>query len=73
MLVEVFSNLVHVTPKHWDVFARPGVRLTTSYNSDDAEEHAAIVGRPGAHRLALVWVTVEPPRDASTSAALPRT
>jgi MoaA/NifB/PqqE/SkfB family radical SAM enzyme len=50
LLVEVFSNLVHVTAKHWEVFSRPGVRLATSYYSDDADEHAAIVGRPGAHR-----------------------
>lgn len=31
--VEVFSNLVHVTDALWEVFARPGVSLATSYYS----------------------------------------
>lgn len=44
--VEVFSNLVHISEALWNVLARPGVRLATSYYSDDAEEHAAITGRP---------------------------
>jgi hypothetical protein len=34
--VEVFSNLVHVSPQLWEVFAQPGVRLATSYYSDRA-------------------------------------
>ncbi|MGH3854416.1 MAG: radical SAM/SPASM domain-containing protein [Pseudonocardiaceae bacterium] len=40
--VEVFSNLVHVSPKLWEVFAQPGVRLATSYYSDNATEHDVI-------------------------------
>ncbi|WP_193789975.1 radical SAM protein [Streptomonospora alba] len=44
--VEVFSNLVHVPPRLWEVLARPGVRLATSWYSDDSEEHTAITGRP---------------------------
>jgi MoaA/NifB/PqqE/SkfB family radical SAM enzyme len=40
--VEVFSNLVHVSPQLWDVFTQPGVRLATSYYSDSAAEHQAI-------------------------------
>lgn len=44
--VEVYSNLVHVPVRLWEVFARPGVRLATSWYSDDAEEHAAITQRP---------------------------
>jgi MoaA/NifB/PqqE/SkfB family radical SAM enzyme len=48
--VEVFSNLVHVTPALWAVFEQPGVRLATSYYSDDATEHAAITGRPSYAR-----------------------
>lgn len=46
LAVEVFSNLVHVRPEHWAVFELPGVRLATSWYSDDPEQHAAIVGRP---------------------------
>nr|WP_258175206.1 radical SAM protein [Actinopolyspora mortivallis] len=43
--VEVFSNLVHVRPAVWDVLSLPGVRLATSYYSDDAGEHAAVTRR----------------------------
>jgi MoaA/NifB/PqqE/SkfB family radical SAM enzyme len=47
--VEVFSNLVHVTPQLWDTFSRPGVRLATSYYSDDDTQHTAITRRRGSH------------------------
>ncbi|GAA3735853.1 radical SAM protein [Salinactinospora qingdaonensis] len=43
--VEVFSNLVHVPTRLWEVFSRPGVQLATSYYSDDSGEHAAITKR----------------------------
>ncbi|MQA08551.1 MAG: radical SAM protein [Pseudonocardiaceae bacterium] len=44
--VEVFSNLVHVPATLWDVLAQPGVRLATSYYSDDPRQHRAITQRP---------------------------
>lgn len=47
--VEVFSNLVHVSPALWECFARPGVRLACSYYSDLPTEHAAVTGRAGSH------------------------
>jgi len=47
--VEVFTNLVHVTPQLWDTFSRPGVRLATSYYSDQADQHTAVTGRRGSH------------------------
>jgi MoaA/NifB/PqqE/SkfB family radical SAM enzyme len=47
--VEVFTNLVHVTPQLWDTFSRSGVHLATSYYSDRADEHTAITGRAGSH------------------------
>lgn len=47
--VEVFSNLVHVGPRLWDSFSRPGVRLATSYYSDTAAQHEAITRRRGSH------------------------
>ncbi|HEX7658804.1 MAG TPA: radical SAM/SPASM domain-containing protein [Pseudonocardiaceae bacterium] len=47
--VEVFTNLVRVTPRLWDTFSQPGVRLATSYYSDSADQHTAIVGRRGVH------------------------
>ncbi len=48
--VEVFTNLVHVTPALWEAFSRPGVRLATSWYTDDPAEHAAITGRPSHAR-----------------------
>ncbi len=39
--VEVFTNLVHVTPALWEAFSRPGVRLATSWYTDDPAEHAS--------------------------------
>lgn len=47
--VEVFSNLVHVTPALWETFRRPGVRLACSYYSDDSAQHASVTGWPGSH------------------------
>lgn len=47
--VEVFSNLVHIGPRLWDAFSRPGVRLATSYYSDTASQHEAITRRRGSH------------------------
>ncbi len=43
--VEVYTNLVRVTPTLWDVFSLPGVRLATSYYSADPAWHDAITGR----------------------------
>lgn len=40
--VEVFTNLVHVSPLMWTVFERSGVRLATSYYTDDAAEHESV-------------------------------
>jgi MoaA/NifB/PqqE/SkfB family radical SAM enzyme len=50
LTVEVFSNLVHVTPAMWEVFSRPGVSLATSYYSDDPGQHDAITTHGGSHR-----------------------
>ncbi|RLU85903.1 radical SAM protein [Streptomyces griseocarneus] len=47
--VEVYSNLFHVSRRAWDVFARDGVTLATSYYSDRAEEHDRITRRPGSY------------------------
>lgn len=43
--VEVYSNLVHVRPQMWELFAQPGVRLATSYYTDDPAQHQKITGR----------------------------
>lgn len=48
--VEVFTNLVHVTDRLWEVFNRHGVSLATSYYSDDPGQHAAVTRRPSHAR-----------------------
>ncbi|WP_307854974.1 SPASM domain-containing protein [Kibdelosporangium banguiense] len=50
--VEVFSNLVHVSPELWEVFSQPRVRLATSYYSDRADQHEAITRGCGSHNRA---------------------
>ncbi|MBM7771330.1 MoaA/NifB/PqqE/SkfB family radical SAM enzyme [Actinokineospora baliensis] len=48
--VEVFSNLVHVPERLWEVFTQPGVQLATSYYSDSATEHEAITKGRGSYK-----------------------
>lgn len=43
--VEIFTNLVHVTPALWDTFDQPGVRLACSWYSTDPAQHLQIVRR----------------------------
>lgn len=50
LAVEVYSNLLHVPARLWEVFALPEVRLATSYYSADAGGHEAVTGRRGSHR-----------------------
>ncbi|MFC9976603.1 radical SAM/SPASM domain-containing protein [Spirillospora sp. NPDC127200] len=47
--VAVFTNLIEVTPKLWELYEHDGVRLSTSWYSADPAEHDQIVGEPGAH------------------------
>jgi MoaA/NifB/PqqE/SkfB family radical SAM enzyme len=47
--VEVYSNLVHVTDHMWELFSLPGVRLASSYYSDDPDAHNAVTRR-SSHR-----------------------
>jgi len=41
---EVFSNLVRVTPALWRLFLTPGVRLATSWYTDDRAQDRQITG-----------------------------
>ncbi|MGH3565307.1 MAG: radical SAM protein [Pseudonocardia sp.] len=47
--VEVFSNLVHVSPQLWDVFGQPGVQVATSYYADRADQHESITQGCGSY------------------------
>ncbi|MDT0346745.1 radical SAM protein [Streptomyces litchfieldiae] len=51
--VEVYSNLVHIRPSLWGRFERDGVRLATSYYSDDPTQHEQITGGRGSHGRTL--------------------
>jgi pyruvate-formate lyase-activating enzyme len=56
MKVEVYSNLVHVTPQQWRAFSRPGARLATSWYTDDPDQHRQITSRP-TYRQTLANIT----------------
>jgi MoaA/NifB/PqqE/SkfB family radical SAM enzyme len=55
MAVEVYSNLLSVTPALWETFELAGVSLATSYSSSDAAEHDAITGRRSHGRT---WASI---------------
>jgi MoaA/NifB/PqqE/SkfB family radical SAM enzyme len=48
--VEVFSNLVHVSPRCWKLFQREGLTLATSYYSAEKAAHNAMTRRPSHGR-----------------------
>jgi MoaA/NifB/PqqE/SkfB family radical SAM enzyme len=49
LVVEVFSNLLHITQQLWSVFSLPGVHLATSYYADHAGQHEMITARRDSH------------------------
>jgi MoaA/NifB/PqqE/SkfB family radical SAM enzyme len=44
LAVEVYSNLVRVSPALWEVFGLAGVSLAVSWYSDDRAQHAVVTG-----------------------------
>jgi MoaA/NifB/PqqE/SkfB family radical SAM enzyme len=55
--VEVYTNLVQVTPEIWEVFSLSGVRIGTSYYSDARDQHKAITGRRHSHGSTTAAIT----------------
>ncbi|MEU8579860.1 radical SAM protein [Streptomyces abikoensis] len=55
--VEVYSNLTHIRPSLWGLFAREGVRLATSYYSDEPAEHDSITNGTGSHARTRTAIT----------------
>lgn len=53
MAVEVFTNLVRIDDKLWEVLSSSGVSLATSYYSQIAGVHDSITGRTGSQRRTL--------------------
>ncbi|MFD7894324.1 radical SAM/SPASM domain-containing protein [Streptomyces sp. NPDC059743] len=49
MLIEVFSNLTHITDSVWDALKLRGVRLAFSYYSDNADDHDDVTMARGSH------------------------
>jgi MoaA/NifB/PqqE/SkfB family radical SAM enzyme len=47
--VEIYTNLLDVTPEMWALFTRPGVRLGASYYSGTPTEHDAITRKRGSY------------------------
>ncbi|QVJ03340.1 radical SAM/SPASM domain-containing protein [Nocardiopsis eucommiae] len=48
--VEVYSNLVHVTPAWWALLRRSGMSLATSYYGSNPVQHNLMTGRKASHR-----------------------
>ncbi|MET7715494.1 radical SAM protein [Streptomyces sp. NPDC005407] len=51
--VEVYSNLTHIRPGLWAALEQHGVRLATSYYSDDPAQHNTITKGRGSHGRTL--------------------
>ncbi|MEV2195968.1 radical SAM protein [Streptomyces phaeochromogenes] len=49
LAVEVYSNLAHIRGALWATLVQDGVRLATSYYSDDPAQHDEITGVSGSH------------------------
>ncbi|MFB4267111.1 radical SAM protein [Nonomuraea sp. GTA35] len=47
--VQVYSNLMRVTARLWELYSHPNLTLATSYYSDVPAEHDRITGRAGSH------------------------
>jgi MoaA/NifB/PqqE/SkfB family radical SAM enzyme len=47
--VDVYTNLVHVTPELWELFALPGVSVGFSWYSADPDKHAEVTGSRASH------------------------
>lgn len=43
--VEVYSNMVSVKPRWWELLRREGMSVATSYYSDQAAQHNKVTGR----------------------------
>lgn len=48
--IEVFSNMTVIRDRLWDTFQRCGVKLATSYYSDDANDHDKVTNLRGSHK-----------------------
>jgi MoaA/NifB/PqqE/SkfB family radical SAM enzyme len=48
--IEVFSNMTHIREPLWDALKRYGVKLATSYYSDEAQEHDQVTQLRGSHK-----------------------
>lgn len=49
LTVDIYTNLVHVTPNLWELFAQPGVSVGFSWYSADPAKHAEVTGSRTSH------------------------
>jgi MoaA/NifB/PqqE/SkfB family radical SAM enzyme len=47
--VDIYTNLVHVTPELWELFITPGVSVGFSWYSADPAKHAEVTGSRASH------------------------
>jgi len=51
--VEVYSNLVSITPRMWELFSQYHIRIATSFYSDNSVIHDSITGVSGSYQKTL--------------------
>ncbi|MGX2995015.1 radical SAM protein [Streptomyces sp. JNUCC 64] len=49
LTVELYTDLVHVHDKWWDLLTRPGIGVTTGYHSDSSTQHDHLTGHLDSH------------------------
>lgn len=51
--IEVYSNLIGITPRMWDLFSRHHIRIATSFYTNSSEIHDTITATPGSYQKTL--------------------
>lgn len=68
--VDVYTNLVHVTPELWELFAQPGVSVGFSWYSADPGKHAEVTGSRTSHARTAANVAEAVRRDIRVRAGI---
>jgi MoaA/NifB/PqqE/SkfB family radical SAM enzyme len=51
--IEVYTNLIGITPRMWELFSRYHVHIATSFYTNSPEIHDAITATPGSYQKTL--------------------
>jgi MoaA/NifB/PqqE/SkfB family radical SAM enzyme len=68
--VDIYTNLVHVTPELWELFAQPGVSVGFSWYSADSAKHAEVTGSRASHARTRANIAEAVKRDIRVRAGI---